>query len=260
LNLLTDQELQFVTPPKKADEKLAELVKQTVERGGKVLMPVLGTGRAQEVLVVVDKLLREKKMADVPVYIDGVVWDIAAIHTAYPEYLTSSIRRKFMNDETNPFLNPNFKRVGSGKERKEVIASGEPCVIIATSGMMNGGASVEYFKGLAENEKNLLVLSCYQGPGTMGRRIQRGEKEIGFAAGQRQHITHVKMEISKIDISGHADRNGLMDFISQCEPKPRKVLINHGEASSCLDFASSIHKQWRMETIAPKNLDSIRLK
>jgi hypothetical protein len=157
-------------------------------------------------------------------------------------------------------LNPIFKRVGSSKERKDIIENEGPCVIIATSGMLVGGASVDYFRGLAENPKNLLVFSCYQGEGSLGRRVQRGDKEIVFAAGQRQEILKVNLEIAKIDISGHADRNGLMTFLSKCEPRPKKVIINHGEPSSCLDFASSIHKQFRMETVAPKNLETIRLK
>jgi KH/beta-lactamase-domain protein len=247
-------------PEKEADEKLAELVKMAIERGGKVLMPVLGTGRPQEVMVLVDRLVREGRMQQVPVYIDGMVWEISAIHTAYPEYMNSVMRKRLMNKETNPFLNPIFKRIGSSKERKEVIENEGPCVIIATSGMLVGGASVEYFKGLAENPKNLIVFSSYLGENTLGRRVFRGDKEIAFASGQRQEILHVNMEVAKISISGHADRNGLMNFINRCEPRPRKILVNHGEASSCLDFASSIHKQFRIETIAPKNLEAIRLR
>ena len=252
--------LSVQEPEKEADEKLAELVQQTVERGGKILMPVLGVGRAQSVLVLVDQLMKAKKMKDIPVYIDGMVWEITAIHTAYPEYMNASMRKKLMNRDTNPFLNPNFKRVGSSKERKQIIDDEGPCVIIATSGMLTGGASVEYFKGLAENEKNLLVFSSYQGEGSLGRRVQRGDKEISFAAGQRQEIMKINMEIAKISISGHADRKGLMNFVSRCEPRPRKVVINHGEPMSCLDLASSIHKEFHIETVAPKNLDCLRLR
>lgn len=245
---------------KEADEKLGELIKETVERGGKVLMPVLGTGRAQEVMLLIEKLVKNKKMSNVPVYIDGMVWDITAIHTAYPEYFTPLVRKKLLSKDTNPFLNPIFKRIGSSKERKDVIDNEGPCAILATSGMMAGGASVEYFKGLAENPKNLLIFSCYQGEGSLGRRIQRGENEIAFASGQKQNVVHVKMETSKIEISGHSDRDALMRFVNDCDPRPKKVIVNHGESFSCLDLASSIHKEFRIETIAPKNLDSTRLK
>ncbi|MEK6886202.1 MAG: beta-CASP ribonuclease aCPSF1 [Nanoarchaeota archaeon] len=247
-------------PEIKADEQLSELIEQTVKRGGKVLMPVLGTGRAQDVMLLIDKMIRNGKMREIPVYIDGMVWDMTAIHTAYPEYFTASVRKKLVSKETNPFLNSYFKRVGSSKERKQVIDEEGSCVILATSGMMVGGASVEYFKGLAENPNNLLVFSCYQGEGSLGRKVQRGDKEILFAVGQKQEVLNVRLEISKIDVSGHSDRNALMKFINDCDPHPKKVIVNHGEASKCLDLASSIHKEFRIETIAPKNLETTRLR
>jgi len=249
-----------VDTEKEADEKLIKLFTEAVDRGGKVLMPVLGTGRAQDVMLLVERVMKSGKMKEVPVYIDGMVWDITAIHTAYPEYFAPSIRKRLLNKDTNPFLNPIFRRIGSAKERKDLIENEGPCIILATSGMMVGGSSVEYFKGLAENPKNLLVFSCYQGEGSLGRRIQRGEKEIGFANGQKQHIVNVKMEISKIDISGHANKDALMNFVAHCDPRPRKVIVNHGEPSSCLEFASTMHKQFKIETIAPKNLETTRLK
>ena len=68
------------------------------------------------------------------------------------------------------------------------------------------------------------------------------------------------MEVSKIEITNHADRNELMTFVQRCNPKPKKVIINHGENSRCLDLASSIHKQNRIETNAPRNLETIRIK
>ncbi|MBS3115019.1 beta-CASP ribonuclease aCPSF1 [Candidatus Woesearchaeota archaeon] len=247
-------------PEIKADEQLAELIEQAVERGGKVLMPVLGTGRAQDVMILIDKMVKTGKMKEIPVYIDGMVWDMTAIHTAYPEYFTASVRKRLLNKDTNPFLDSYFKRVGSAKERKQVIDDEGSCIILATSGMLVGGASVEYFKGLAENPKNLLVFSCYQGEGSLGRKVQRGDKEIIFASGQKQEILNVRLEISKIDVSGHSDRNALMNFINNCDPHPKKVIVNHGEASKCLDLASSIHKQFKIETIAPKNLETTRLR
>ena len=252
--------LNVMESEKEADEKLSDLIKMTVERGGKVLIPVLGTGRAQDVMLLVDKIVKAGKMKEVPVYIDGMVWDMTAIHTAYPEYFNATLRKKMLNKDTNPFLSPIFKRVGSSKERRGIIESEGSCVILATSGMLVGGSSVEYFKGLAENPKNLLVFSSYQGVGSLGRRVKEGEKEIAFAQGQKQEILHVRMEISKIEVSGHSDRNALMNFINDCDPHPKKVIVNHGEASRCLDFASSVHKQFKIETIAPKNLETTRLK
>jgi predicted metal-dependent RNase len=208
----------------------------------------------------IEGMVRRGELDPVPVYIDGMVWDITAIHTAYPEYLNSNLRKLIFHKDQNPFLNEIFGRVGSAKERKQLLEDKGPAVILATSGMMAGGPSVEYFKNLADNDKNSLIFSCYLGPGTLGRRIFGGEREIIFKNGSKQEIVPVKMDVAKVAVSDHADRKQLMNFIFKCQPRPRRVIVNHGEASKLIDLASSIHKLGRMETIAPKNLEAIRLK
>jgi KH/beta-lactamase-domain protein len=245
---------------KEQDKLLQEIIINTVKRKGKILMPTLGSGRGQEVIIMVEKLIREKMIPNIPVYIDGMVWDITAIYTAYPEFLNSTVRQQIFHSDNNPFLCKNIKRVGSPKERKQIVEEEGPCIILATSGMLVGGPSVEYLKMLGDNPKHSLVFSCYQGEGSLGRRIQRGEKEIIFKNGGKQDVLQLKIEVQKIEISAHSDRKELMNFVQRCNPRPKKVIVNHGESSRCLDLASSIHKGMRMETIAPRNLEALRLK
>ncbi|MBN1274867.1 beta-CASP ribonuclease aCPSF1 [Candidatus Woesearchaeota archaeon] len=251
----------ILASPKEQDKLLADIITNTVKRGGKILMPTLGSGRGQEVIIIVEKLIREGRIPNIPVYIDGMVWDITAIYTAYPEFLNSTIRQQIFHRDNNPFLAENIKRVGSQKERKQIIEDEGSCVVLATSGMLVGGPSVEYLKHLADDKRHSLVFSCYQGEGSLGRRIQRGEREIAMHAGaNRQEIMTINMEVQRIEISGHADRKELMSFIQRCNPRPKKVLINHGEPGRCTDLASSIHKQFRIETLAPRNLDAVRIR
>lgn len=248
--------------PSEKDEvtELKNIIKNTIGRGGKVLIPTLGSGRGQDVMVLIESLVRNGELDKIPVYIDGMVWDITAIHTAYPEYLAQSIRKMIFHKDQNPFLSEIFRRVGSHKERMQIIEEHGPCVIIATSGMLVGGPSVEYLKRLGDNPKNSLVFSCYQGEGSLGRRIRRGEREIIFKEGQKTEVLQIKMEVHKIEVTDHSDRRQLMNFIGKCSPKPKKVIINHGENARCLDLASSIHKAYRVETNAPRNLEAIRIK
>jgi uncharacterized protein len=249
-----------VMAEKEADEYMVKVVKETMERGGKVLMPVLGSGRAQEVMVIVERLMREGKIPESPVYVDGMLWDITAIHTAYPEYLNRNLRQQIFHKEKNPFLSPIFKKVGSHKERIQIIEEEGPCLILATSGMLTGGPSVEYLKRLCEGSKHSLIFTCYQPPGSLGHRVRGGEKEIMFSDHGKQQVLEIKMSVHKVEITNHSDRRQLMNYVKRCNPQPRKVIVVHGEASRCLDLASSIHKAYRIETVAPKNLETIRLR
>lgn len=246
---------------KESEDKIIELIKETKERGGKVLIPVLGVGRSQEIMLVLEKAIREGRLEKIPIYIQGMVWDITAIHTAYPDYLNKNVRKSIFHKDENPFLSDVFIRIVSRKEQDKVIEETGPCVILATSGMMTAGASVSYFRRLADNPKNALLFVNYLGEGSLGRRVQNGEKEVYVPGDNGMETVSVKMRVETMPgLSGHPDRNEIMRYITTCEPKPKKVIIVHGESSRCLDLASSIHKAIRVETNAPKNLEAIRLR
>ena len=249
-----------ILPPRRDTEnKFIEMAKRTIERKGKILLPELGLGHAQETLLRVEEAVRTGELPKVPVYIDGMIWDITAIHTAYPDFLSASVRNQIFQDN-NPFISEVFKRVGSPTERKEVIEGG-PCIIIATSGMLVGGASVEYFKHLADSPNNLIVFGCYQAIGSLGRQVQEGTKEIYVGDGNNGEKISVNMEVQTLNgLSQHSGRNELLQYVSRMTPKPKKIIINHGEVSKSLDLASTLYKQNKVETIVPRNLETIRLK
>jgi KH/beta-lactamase-domain protein len=249
----------IMPPRQESEDNLLNLIRKTIEKKGKVLIPELGLGRAQETMLIIEDAIRQGKLPDIPVYIDGMIWDINAIHTAYPEFLSNSVRSMIFQDQ-NPFSSTIFKRVGSSHERKLVFEGG-PCVVLATSGMLVGGASVEYFKEFAGNKNNAIIFVCYQGVGSLGRQVQDGIKEVKMMTEGKEEIVHVNMEVNTIEgFSAHSGRNQLTAFISRCVPKPKKVLVNHGESSRCLDFASSLYKSYKVETFVPKNLETVRIR
>jgi len=247
-------------PSKKDSEKeLLDFINDVITSGGKVLLPELGTGHAQEKMLIIEDAMRNGKLPKVPVYIDGMVWDINAIHTAYPNFLSNALRSAIFADK-NPFTSEIFSRVGSSQERRKIIEGG-PCIIIATSGMLVGGASVEYLREFADNPNNGLCLSCYQPPGGLGRQLQEGIKEAKFNVNGKEEIVPIRLKFLSMDgFSSHSSRNELMAFVSNINPKPRKIIINHGEQSRALDLASSIYKSKRIETVVPKNLEIVRLR
>ncbi len=248
-----------VPPREEAEKLLIDKIKEIIERKGKVLIPELGLGRAQETMLVLEDAMKKDLLPKVPIYINGMIWDINAIHTAYPDFLNSTIRQMIFQGE-NPFVSDVFKRVGSAQERKEVVEGG-PCVVLATSGMLTGGSSVEYFKEFASNKHNCLIFVCYQGSGSLGRQVQDGMKEITMESEGKKENVKVNMEIvSLYGFTAHSGRNELLAFMNRCVPKPKRVVINHGEQSKCLDLASTIYKLSHSETNTPRNLETLRLR
>jgi len=249
-----------VLPSRSESEgQLIQEIKETIEKKGKVLIPELGLGRAQETMLILEEAMRNNQFPKVPIYIDGMIWDINGIHTAYPDFLNSNIRREVFQNN-NPFLSPVFERVGSVSERKKVIEGG-PCVILATSGMLVGGASVEYFRHLAPNKNNKLCFVCYQGIGSLGRQVQDGVKQVQMSVEGKEEFVEVNFDISTISgLTAHAGRNELLEFANRTQPRPNRIIINHGEQSKCLDLASSIYKLHHIETNVPRNLETIRLR
>ena len=249
----------ILLPRKEAEERLIQTIKETIEKGGKVLIPELGLGRAQETMLILDEAMKNNQLPQVPIYVDGMIWDINGIHTAYPDFLNPNIKKDIFQDN-NPFVSGTFRRVGSPTERKEVIEGGA-CIVLATSGMLVGGASVEYLRHFAVNKNNKLCFVCYQGSGSLGRQIQDGAKQVQMLSDGKEEIVEVNMEVVTIPgLTAHAGRTELLEFVNRSNPRPNKIIILHGEQSKCLDLASSIYKLHHIETNVPRNLETIRLR
>ncbi|HID20132.1 MAG TPA: beta-CASP ribonuclease aCPSF1, partial [Methanophagales archaeon] len=239
---------------REAEKNLKDEIERTLKKGGKVIIPAFAVGRSQEVMIALEGMQLE-----VPVYLDGMIWEATAIHTAYPEYLNKNLKNSIYQGE-NPFLSDIFVQVDDAEKRKEVIEEEESSIILSTSGMLNGGPVLEYLKGLSRDEKNTLIFVGYQVEGTLGRRIQKGWIEIQLSADGKMENIKMEMEISTIDgFSGHSDRNQLLEYVKRIRPLPSKVICMHGENNKCMALASGIHKKFNMETSAPMNLETLRL-
>lgn len=240
-----------------AEEHLCEVITETLSRGGKVLIPAFAVGRSQELMLAIEEGIRNKKIPACKVYLDGMIKEATAMHTAYPEYLNTDLRNQIFRDNYNPFLADCFEQVDSHDKRQAVIFSEDPCVIISTSGMLNGGPVIEYLTNLAESEKNTLIFVGYQAEGTYGRRIQKGWREI--PVGKKGTII-INMDVQTVEgFSGHADRKQLMNYVQYVQPKPERIFTIHGEESKTIDLASSIYKKYHIQTVSPQNLETYRL-
>lgn len=244
-----------------SERELKQILNSTLKRGGKVLIPVLAVGRAQELLIVLEEYISKGFIDKVPIFIDGLISEATAIHTANPDFLSSDLREKILHQGKNPFLSDYFETVAAQEERLDIIKGG-PCIILATSGMLIGGPSVQYLKELANDAKNSLIFVSYQVSGTLGSRVQRGFREFTYIdAKGRTQLVKINLKIFTLEgFSGHSSRSQISQFLRRIQPRPKKVLVCHGEESKAISLSTMIHKKLRKSTAAPKNLETILLK
>jgi KH/beta-lactamase-domain protein len=241
--------------------RLVSIVNDTVEKNGKVLIPVPAVGRAQEIMLVLDAYMKNGALRELPVYIEGMVNEATAIHTAFPEYLVRDIKEQILHQDLNPFQSEYFHPVTHPGDRDEIVAGG-PCVIIATSGMLEGGPAIDYFRRLAPDARNTLAYVSYQVEGTLGNRIKNGLKEVSlFGPDGKIEMVKCNMRVESIEgFSGHSDRNQLLGFIKRMMPKPTRIIVNHGERRKSDLFAQNVNRIFGIKTVVPDVLESLRLR
>jgi len=244
-----------------SERELRQILTSTIKRGGKVLIPVLAVGRAQELIIVLEEFISKGIIDQVPIFLDGLISEATAIHTANPDFLSSDLREKILHQGKNPFLSEFFTTVSGRDERNNVIMGG-PCIILATSGMLIGGPSVQYLKALAEDKDNSLIFVSYQVNGTLGSRIQRGFREIQYSnAKGRTQLVRLNLNVFTLEgFSGHSSRSQISQFLRRIQPKPKLIITNHGEESKCVSLSTMIHKKLRKATKSPKNRETLLLK
>jgi len=254
----------YQTDQADSEEKLIEVINETYDEGGKVLIPAFAVGRSQEIMLVLEEAMRTGKIPEMPIHLDGMIWEATAIHTTYPEYLRDDLRDRIFHDDENPFLADQFNHIDAGEDERQEVADDDQCIILSTSGMITGGPIMSWLRHLGTDPDSRLVFVGYQAQGTMGRRIQNGWDEIPVNdsyGGGRSNTLSLNMDVSTVDgFSGHADRKGLMDFVRTMNPRPEKVLCVHGDERSVQDLSSALYHEFNMRTFAPKNLETFRFK
>jgi KH/beta-lactamase-domain protein len=257
-----------VQPPRvEAENALAKHVSDAVSRGGKVLIPAFSTGRGQEILYILNKMIEGGLIPRVPIYVDGMIVETLNVYLMYPHYLNPEVAEEVYGG-VNPFATSGSVVIVDRAKRVEdrinqiakITQSEEPAIIIAPHGMLNGGPVVDYFAQLAPDERNKLVFVSYQAEGTLGRRVLNGEREfvVRSLVGGEMKIGMRMEAVSIPGFSGHSDRRELMKYVEHIEPKPKKIVLIHGEPSKIVSLATSIELKYKITTVIPKVGERIR--
>jgi len=230
----------------KVERDFIESINKALDRGGRVLVPVFAVGRAQEVMLSLEAYIRSGVLSHVPIYIDGMIKKVNEVYRLYWTYLRPTIRRQIRYTRQSPLESDIFVEV---HQRKDINID-DPCIIISTSGMLEGGPVIEYLKRIAGDPKSLICLTGYQVPGTRGRRLQDGEREIRLSPNSEP--IKVRSEIKTFEFSAHADQSGLFRFISKIK-ELKRVYCVHGEEWKTIEYAERIEELKNVDAYSPMN-------
>ncbi|MHB1867899.1 MAG: beta-CASP ribonuclease aCPSF1 [Nitrososphaerales archaeon] len=251
-----------IMPSREEVETLfTNLANDTLKQGGKVLIPVPAVGRAQEIILLIDHYMREKKLTEAPVFIEGMISEATAIHIAYPEYLSRELKYKILEEDANPFSSEYFTVIEHPSNREEALREGG-AIIMATSGMLEGGPVIEYFSQLASSEKNRVMFVSYQVQGTMGRRVLDGSHQVSLLGeGGKIRVIDVNCQVNRIEgLSGHSDYNQIVRYIQKVRPKLQQIFVNHGEKRKCESLAYNLSRMFKLPVYHPQVEEAIKIR
>jgi metallo-beta-lactamase family protein len=236
-------------------EELAQVVRTTVERGGKLIIPAFAIGRVEELLYWMRRLEQERRIPVVPVYVDSPMANGALkFYSARITELDEDMRPTEKNVST--FATTRFQTVSSPQQSKELTASRKPSIVISSSGMATGGRVLHHMAAALPDPRNTVLFVGYQAAGTRGRQLVDGARDVRIHG---QSIS-VNARIAKIDsMSAHADRGEIMRWLGTFPATPGRVCLVHGEPEP-MDALKTLMQQrlgWTAET--PQHLQRLSL-
>ncbi len=206
------------------------LVTEAISRGGALMIPSFSLERTQELIYDLNNLIDRKHLIPrVPIYLDSpLAINAISVYRKYPQYYDEEAKWLFQNDD-DLFQFPSLKMTKTSEESKSINESPSPKIIIAGSGMMNGGRIMHHAQRYLSYRKNTLLIIGYQASGTLGRRILEGESPV-YIAGEE---IHVRCQIKAIGaLSAHGDQKKLLAWLTGGKSFPKKVYLNHGESDA----------------------------
>ncbi len=228
--------------------QLKSAVDSIKKNNSRLLIPVFSIDRAEEILYMLHELgIKEKIYLDTPMGID--ILDMYS----HNKYLLSKISDEFIKRDSKHidkiFHPDNFERIRARKNSDELAESDESCIILASSGMLEGGRIRKYLPRFLPDEKNILLFSGYQAEETLGREILDGKQEVDVDG----TLVKVKASIKKIEgLSAHADKTALLNYIDSFKTLPSKIFIVHGERTAADELSEAIKTKFRIKTVVPE--------
>ena len=229
-------------------DALARIVNDTRQAGGKVVIPAFAIERTQELIYYLSLLLRVKKIPRLPVFLDSpMAIRVTEVFNRHKE-LFDEEAKALMGQGNQPYEFPGMTLTAKVEESKAINKVRGPAVIIAGSGMCNGGRIKHHLVNTISRPENTVLFVGYQAMGTLGREILDGAKKVRILG--RWYPVRARVEQLQ-GFSAHADREELLTWLKACDQPPRHVFVTHGEAATALAFAGFVQEKTGWSATAP---------
>lgn len=237
---------------------LLDIILETAEKGGNIVIPSFAIERTQEILYELNTLKEAKtsKLKNIPVFVDSPLainaTRIFKNNSAYLNQATNDL----INSGDDPFEFPNLIFTETADESKAINFEKQSCIIISASGMCDAGRIKHHLKHNLWRNESSVVFVGYQANGSLGRKIIEGAKTIKILG---EEINIQSNIYSLLGFSGHADQQGLLDWIGSFKKKPKKIFLTHGEEDAIAEFSKLITEKFQISNETPKRGQTIEL-
>ena len=223
-------------------EHFAAVVKRTVDRGGKIIIPAFSVGRTQNVAL---------RLPNIPVFVDSpLAANATKVFRSHPEVYDEGAQ-KFLEDEKDPFGFARLHYTQSVDESIELNTRKDPCIIISASGMCEAGRILHHLKHNVENPKNTVLIVGFQAEHTLGRRLVEEREDVKIYG----RIYKRKCEVVTLNgFSGHADRDGLVQWVRHSGKKPKHTFVVHGDEERSLAFKETLESVVGLKNVVVPHL------
>ncbi len=232
-----------------AAERLAGIIRHIVERKGKLLIPAFAVGRTQEIVFELMKLLRERRIPDIPVFIDSpLAVNATEVFGRHPECFDEETRG-VLRGAGDPFGLGRMHYLETVEESMALNTAPGPCIIISASGMMEAGRILHHLRNSVGDPRNAILIVGFMAENTLGRRIFRGDKEVNIFG--EPHTVRAEVFVMN-EYSAHGDREELVTWLRALPAAPRDLFVVHGEEEQSLAFAERLGRETTARVHVPQ--------
>ncbi len=232
--------------------RMQQIIVDTYQRGGSVIIPAFAVGRTQQVVYTLHQLQQKNQIPVLPIYVDSpLAINVTEVYRQHPECYDDEVRA-FMasaNGRIDPFGFANLIYTRSVEESKQINSIHDPIMIISASGMAESGRILHHLRNRIGDPRTTVLLVGYQAENTLGRRLQEGAKEVRIFGEMHANRAHVE---TLSGFSGHADRDGLIEWVGAMQRKPQRTFLVHGEGEAQPALAEALKQRFGMQVDVPE--------